>query len=54
MSSNKKDKPQTANQNHARNKPEKGRMFVRTSGGSVLLTQTKKLFGTFISPRNGA
>lgn len=49
MSRNKDDKPKTARQEpgyqHSANKPKKGELFVRTPKGSVLLTQTLKLFG---------
>ena len=45
MSQDKSQTPKTANPNSFVNKPQRGNLFVRTSGGSVLLTQTLKLFG---------
>lgn len=51
MSQDRKDMPRTAKtgktsgRDHSSNKPQRGELFVRTSGGSVLLTQTMKLFG---------
>lgn len=52
MSSNKRDKPAAGFKPDAtydrgkgdRIKPAAGEVFVRTKGGSVLLTQTKSLF----------
>ncbi len=51
MSSNRNDKPAAGHMPAApyvrgggRETPDKGRVFVRTPGGSVLLTQTLNLF----------
>lgn len=54
MSQNKEDLPKTGTADSYRNKPLKGELFVRTKGGSVLLTQTKDLAGQKIDPRSGA